>query len=178
MSYLALGLVITDHGILTSMLVVISMITGDFLAVSSTTDNVRPSKEPNTWKIGRLTIAGAVLGLFDLAFCVGVLFIGKSFLKLDLDALRTLTLVNLVISGQAVYYVVRERRRIWSSRSSTTVLVCSFADLLFVPTLALTGCLMAPLSLSLILSIAAAAALFTFALDEAKARVFAALDIQ
>lgn len=177
-SYLAVGLMITGHAILTPMLVVISMITGDFLAMSSTTDNVRPSQKPNTWKIGRLTVAGVILGLVDLVFCVGVLLVGRSYLKLDLDTLRTLTLVNLVISGQAVYYVVRERRRIWSSRPSTTVLFCSLADLLIVPSLALAGLLMAPLPLFIILGVAGAGVLFALALDQVKARVFAALGMR
>ncbi|MBU6464252.1 MAG: HAD-IC family P-type ATPase [Proteobacteria bacterium] len=177
-SYLAVGLVITGHAILTPMLIVISMITGDFLAMSSTTDNVRPSEKPNTWKIGRLTAAGVVLGLFDLAFCTGVLLVGRNYLELDLDRLRTLTLVNLVISGQAVYYVIRERRRIWASRPSTTVLLCSMADLLIVPSLALVGFLMAPLSRTIILGVAGASVLFAFALDEVKVRIFAALDMR
>lgn len=177
-AYLAVGLLITDHAILTPMLVVISMITGDFLAMSSTTDNVRPSEEPNTWKIGRLTAAGVLLGLFDLAFCIGVLLVGEDYFKLDLETLRTLTLVNLVIRGQAIYYVVRERRRIWSSRPSTIVLLCSLADLLIVPTLAVNGVLMAPLRLSLILGVFATAVVFAFALDEAKAHVFHALDMR
>lgn len=154
------------------------MITGDFLAMSSTTDNVRPSEKPNTWKIGRLTIAGVLLGIFDLAFCAGVLLVGKEYLELDLETLRTMTLVNLLVSGQAIYYSVRERRRIWSSRPSNIVLVCSLADLLIVPTLAFSGVLMAPLSLSVILALFAAAFVFAFALDEVKARVFHALDMR
>jgi H+-transporting ATPase len=177
-SYLAIGLLITDHAILTPMLVVISMITGDFLAMSSTTDNVHPSEKPNTWKIGRLTLAGVLLGMLDLAFCVGVLLVGKDYLKLDLETLRTLTMVNLVVSGQAIYYVVRERRRIWSSRPSAIVLVCSLADLFIVPTLAFAGALMAPLPLSIILTLFATAVVFAFALDEVKAHVFHALDMQ
>jgi H+-transporting ATPase len=177
-SYLGIGLLITGHAILTPMLVVISMITGDFLAMSATTDNVRPSEQPNTWKIGHLIVAGVVLGLFDLAFCVGVLLLGKSYLQLDLETLRTLTLVNLVVSGQAIYYVVRERRRIWSSRPSLIVLVCSIADLLIVPTLAFAGVLMAPLSLSIILGVFALAFLFAFVLDEVKTGVFSALEMK
>ena len=177
-SYLALGLFITDHAILTPMLVVLSMITGDFLAMSATTDNVRPSAKPNTWRIGRLTVAGVLLGLFDLAFCVGILLVGNNYLRLDLETLRTMTLVNLVISGQAIYYVVRERRRIWSSRPSTIVLVSSIADLLIIPTLAFAGVLMAPLSLSIILGIFAATVVFAFVLDEVKARVFSALGLR
>ncbi len=171
-TYLGVGLLITGHAILTPMLVVISMITGDFLAMSSTTDNVRPSEKPNTWEVGSLTVAGVILGLIDLAFCVGVLFVGKNYLRLELEPLRTLTMVNLVCSGQAIYYVVRERRRIWSSRPSTIVLACSVADLLIVPTMAYAGILMAPLQLRTILSIFGSAVAFAFFLDEVKARVF------
>jgi len=40
---LAIGLVITGHAVLTPMLMVIVMITGDFLAMALTTDRVRPS---------------------------------------------------------------------------------------------------------------------------------------
>ena len=170
-TYLGVGLLITGHAILTPMLVVISMITGDFLAMSSTTDNVRPSARPNTWKIGSLTIAGVLMGLADLAFCVGVLLIGKNYLHLDLERLRTLTLVNLVFSGQAIYYVVRERRRIWSSKPSAIVLASSLADLAIVPSLAFGGILMAPLPLTIILSVFAAA-VFAFLLDQVKVSIF------
>ena len=41
--FLVVGLIMTGHAILTPLLMVILMITGDFLAMSLTTDNVRPS---------------------------------------------------------------------------------------------------------------------------------------
>ena len=87
-------------------------------------------------------------------------------------------MVNLVVSGQAIYYVVRERRRIWSSRPSGIVLASSLADLLIVPTLAYAGILMAPLPLSVIMSLFATAVVFAFVLDEVKARVFRALGMR
>jgi H+-transporting ATPase len=177
-TYLGVGLLITGHAILTPMLVVISMVTGDFLAMSSTTDNVTPSEKPNTWKVGQLTLAGVILGLADLAFCVGVLLVGKDYLRLELEPLRTLTMVNLVCSGQAIYYVVRERRRIWSSRPSNIVLASSVADLLIVPSMAYAGILMSPLPLRIILTVFGATCAFAFALDELKARVFRVLDMQ
>lgn len=177
-TYLGVGLLITHHAILTPMLVVISMITGDFLAMSSTTDNVRPSEKPNTWKVGKLTIAGVILGLIDLTFCVGVLLVGKDYLRLELEPLRTLTMINLVCSGQAIYYVVRERRRIWSSRPSAVVLASSVADLSIVPTMAYAGILMSPLPLRIILSVFGTTVAFAFILDAAKARIFRALDMQ
>lgn len=73
---------------------------------------------------------------------------------------------------------VRERRRIWSSRPSMTVLLCSLADLLIVPSLAFNGFLMASLALSFILGIAGAGVLFALALDGVKVRVFAVLNMR
>lgn len=49
---LAVGLMMTGHAVLTPLLMVILLITGDFLAMSLTTDNVRPSPMPNAWRIG------------------------------------------------------------------------------------------------------------------------------
>jgi len=60
--FLAVGLLMTGHAILTPLLMVLIMITGDFLGMSLTTDNVRPSPAPNAWQIGNLTIAGVLMG--------------------------------------------------------------------------------------------------------------------
>ncbi len=56
--------------------------------MSSTTDNVEPSPFPNQWRIDHLTIAGSVMGLFDLAFCAAVLAVGKYHLHLDVRPCR------------------------------------------------------------------------------------------
>jgi H+-transporting ATPase len=170
--FLFAGLVMTGHAILTPMLMVLSMTTGDFLAMSSTTDNVEPSPQPNVWRIGSLTIAGVILGLCDLAFCVGVLAIGKYRLGLGIEALQTLTLVTLTFSGQAIFYVVRERRRIWSSRPSTIVILCSIADLTIIPTLAIRGILMTPLAPSIVAAIFASGIVLAFILDAVKVAIF------
>jgi H+-transporting ATPase len=170
--FLGFGLILTKHAILTPMLMVISMITGDFFAMSSTTDNVRPSPMPNSWRIDSLTIVGIAIGLFDLAFCAGILTIGVLVMKLDIDTLRTMTLVTLAFNGQAVFYVVRERKRLWSSRPSLIVFVSSVLDLLIIGTLATQGILMAPLPLSDVASIFAAAVALAFVMDQVKVWLF------
>jgi H+-transporting ATPase len=172
LTFLAIGLVMTGHAILTPMLVVLSMITGDFLAMSSTTDNVRPSAQPNAWRIDSLTIAGVVIGLCDLAFCVAILAVGKYQLGFDIDRLRTLTLVTLLFNGQAVFYVVRERRRLWSSWPSPIVIASSIADLAIIPTMALNGILMAPLPIPVLLGASAASLALALMLDQVKVAVF------
>jgi H+-transporting ATPase len=170
--FLGFGLILTKHAILTPTLMVISMITGDFLAMSSTTDNVRPSAMPNSWRIDRLTLVGIIIGLFDLAFCTAVLSYGSLVMQLDIDTLRTMTLVTLALNGQAVFYVVRERRRLWSSRPSLMVIVSSVTDLLIIGTLAIGGILMAPLAPSIVAGIFAAAIVLALVMDQVKLWLF------
>ena len=57
---------------------------GDFLGMSLTTDNVRPSPKPNAWRVGDLTIARAFMGVSELVFCTAVLAVGKFHLGLEL----------------------------------------------------------------------------------------------
>ena len=175
MLFLTVGLVMTGHAILTPLLMVILMSTGDFLAMSSTTDNVRPSAKPNAWRINNLTIAGIVLGISNLIFCSAILALGKYRLGLDIKTLQTLAAVTLVFSGQAVFYVVRDRQRLWSSKPSRWVVLSSVADVLIITCLAASGYLVAALPLVLIAGILGAAIVFAFVLDRVKVAVFARL---
>jgi H+-transporting ATPase len=132
--FLAIGLIMTGHAILTPLLMVLIMITGDFLGMSLTTDNVRPSPAPNAWQIGNLTIAGVVMGIGELIFCTAVPGFRRLPDGFDIDALRTLAFVVIVFGNQATTYTNRERRHLWSSRPSIWLLVSSVADLLIAST--------------------------------------------
>jgi H+-transporting ATPase len=169
---LAAGLVMTGHAILTPMLMVIVMTTGDFLSMSLTTDNVRPSPLPNVWQISRLTAAAVIIGVCDLIFCISVFAFGKYHLLLELDALRTLSMVALVFGGEACLYVIRERQRIWSSRPGQWVIVSSVGDVLIIFTLATQGIAMTALPLFVVGGAFVAAIAFAFVLDFIKFHVF------
>src|SRR6202043_1799902 len=86
--FLAVGLVMTGHAILTPMLMVILLLTGDIIGVSLTTDNVRASPMPNGWRIGELSIAGVLMGISELVFCAAVLAIAKFRLGFGIETLR------------------------------------------------------------------------------------------
>jgi H+-transporting ATPase len=175
--FLGLGLIITGQAILTPMLMVLMMVTGDFLAMSSSTDNVRPSPRPSVWKIGHLTVAGLLMGGVDLLFCASCLAVGKYALGLDIGTLRTLTVVTLVFSGQSVLYVARERRHLWSSRPGRWLVVSSIIDVSIISILAASGILMAALPLALLVGMLAAAAVFALILDAVKIQLFRWLQI-
>ena len=175
--FLAVGLVMTGHAILTPMLMVIIMLTGDLLGMSLTTDNVRPSPTPNAWRIGALTIAGVFMGIGELIFCTAVLAIAKFRLGFGIEGLRTLAFVVIVFGNQATTYTNRERRRLGSSRPSRWLIGSSVMDLLIASTLATCGIAMAPLPVLFVGGILVAAAVFAFILDFAKVPVFHRLRI-
>jgi H+-transporting ATPase len=174
---LAVGLIMTGHAVLTPMLMVIVMITGDFLAMSLTTDRVRPSEKPNAWQIGRVTSAGVILGGCFLAFCIGVLAVGKFEMGLGIEHLRTLSVVAIVYASQATLYAIRGRHHLWGLRPTIWLVLSSIADILIISTLAARGIAMAPLPLPVIAGEFAAAVLFGLILDGIKVPVFARLKI-
>jgi H+-transporting ATPase len=174
---LAVGLIMTGHAVLTPMLMVIVMITGDFLAMSLTTDRVRPSKMPNSWQIGRITVAGAILGICFLAFSTAILAVGKYELHLGIAALRTLCVVGIVFGSQATTYVIRGRQHLWGLRPSVWLVLSSVADVLIISMLAAFGIAMAPLPAVVITCEFVAAIAFGALLDVAKIPIFARLRI-
>jgi H+-transporting ATPase len=174
---LAIGLVMTGHAVLTPMLMVIVMITGDFLAMALTTDRVRPSPMPNSWQVGRITMAGAILGGCFLAFSTAVLAVGKFEMRFGIEALRTLSVVAIVYGSQATIYAMRARRHLWGLRPTVWLVASSIADIIIISTLAIRRIAMARLPLSVLAVEFAAAIAFGVILDGVKIPVFARLGI-
>jgi H+-transporting ATPase len=174
---LAVGLIMTGHAVLTPMLMVIVMITGDFLAMSLTTDRVRPSETPNSWHIGRISGAGVILGACFLAFSTAILAVGKFELHFGIAALQTMSVVGIVFGSQATTYVIRGRQHLWGLRPSAWLVFSSVADILIISTLATFGIAMAPLPATVIAYEFAAAIAFGVILDVVKIPVFARLRI-
>jgi H+-transporting ATPase len=174
---LAIGLIMTGHAVLTPLLMVIIMITGDFLAMSLTTDRVRPSQNPNAWEIGKITTAGVVLGGLFLTYCTAILAFGKFELGLGIDALRTVSVVAIVYGSQATIYTIRERNHLWGLRPTIWLVLSSIADLLIISTLAVGGIAMTPLPIGVVAGELGAAVIFGLVLDGVKIPLFARLRI-
>jgi H+-transporting ATPase len=167
----------TGHAILTPLLMALIMIAGDFLGMSLTTDNVHPSPRPNSRRIGRLTVAGIVMGLGELVFCLAVLAVGDFVAGYKIETLRTLAFVTIGCGNQATTYNNRERRRIWSSRPSWWLIASSVADTSSACILAVAGIAMAPLPLLVVVGALAGAIVFAFLMDLVKVPLFRRLSL-
>ena len=166
--FLAIGLALTGHAVLTPHLMVLLFVVNDLLSMSLTTDRASPGSAPSVWRMRSITAAGVTLGVCKLLFSTSVLAIGKFRLGFDPEQLQTLAFVTIVFGNQALLYVLRERRRLWNSRPSNWVIAASAAGVALAAGLASTGVLMAPLPWRALAVVFVAAAAFAFALDHIK----------
>ncbi len=60
--FLAIGLGLTGHAVLTPALMVLLFVTNDFLAMSLTTDRASPAPTPSVWRMRNITAAAVLLG--------------------------------------------------------------------------------------------------------------------
>ncbi len=163
--YLALGLVVTGHAVLTPLLMVLLLIVNDFLTMAITTDRALPSSHPRHWRIGRIIAEGGIYGLATLGYAALLLATGRDIWHFPLPQLRTLSFLVLMLAIQASVYVIREERWFWSSAPSLWLAIATLAMVAFSLLAAGAGILMAPLGWNILGAVIVSAALFTLLLD-------------
>ena len=176
--FLAIGLGLTGHAVLTPALMVLLFLTNDFLSMSLTTDRASAAPSPSVWRMRNITAAAIVLGICKLGFSTAIVAAGKFKLGLPAGELRTLAFITLVFGNQALLYVLRERRHIWTSKPGNWVLASSVADIAITSTLALSGILMEPLAWPVMAAVFGAAIGFGLILDQIKLLVLAAVRVE
>jgi H+-transporting ATPase len=176
--FLAIGLVLTGQAVMTPAMMVLMLLTNDVLAMSLTTDRASPAPAPSVWRMRNITAGAVVLGVCKLAFSTAMLAIGKYQFGLGPQALQTFAFVTVLFGSQALIYVLRERRHLWSSMPSKWVFASSAVDIGIVAALALSGTLIEPLPWRLLLAVFVAIAAFALILDQIKRPVMAVFKVE
>jgi len=113
-----------------AMLIMIFMT--DFVKISLSTDNVKPSEKPAKWDISGLAKIGIVIGLIMTLEAIGLLYIGINYLNLNADsgALSTFCFEILLFFALFSIFVVREKKHFWSSPPSKTLFFLLIGDMI------------------------------------------------
>ncbi len=129
-AFVAIAFVVTGKFVVSAFTMLLLVFLTDFAKISLATDNVRPSKKPETWNIGGFILVSVVLGLAMVAETLFLLWIGwtKFGLAANNNALYTFSFLMLLYF--AVFSVVsaRERRWFWATLPSKTFLFALSAD--------------------------------------------------
>lgn len=170
--FLAAGLVMTHHLVVTPMFMVLFLVLNDILTMALTTDRSFVAQRPAAWQLAAITVMAIVFGLCKLAFSTAVLAAGTYALNLDLDHLRTLAFTVLILSGQAALLCLRERRGFWRSRPSAWMIASMAVTFAVTLGLALGHGLMAPLPAGFFAALLAATLVFALLFDAVKLVLF------
>ncbi len=169
---LSIAFVATGLFVTTPFLILVMIFANDFVVMSVGTDNARVSQGPDRWDVRRLVLVGAGVALGWLALSFSVVLVGTYVVGWPLATLQTAVFLELVYSGQATLYLMREKGPFWSSRPSTPLWVASVLDILAVSLLAGFGILMTPVSPLVIVVLLGVVAGSAFGLDRLKLLLF------
>jgi H+-transporting ATPase len=169
---LSLAFVATGLFVTTPFLILLMIFANDFVVMSVGTDNARVSQGPDHWNVRRLVLVGGGMAFGWLALSFSVVLVGTYVIHWSLATLQTVIFLDLVFSGQATLFLMRERGPVWSSRPSTTIMVASGIDVLIFSALASFGILMAPVSPFVVLALFALVVAVALVLDRLKLVLF------
>ena len=161
------------QGALVSVLgMVLVVFANDFVTVSLATDNVKYTSSPNLWSVKSITLASLVIGFLLIVGGAFAVWYGIHYFGLEWGELQSFVMLMLVFTSQFRLYIVRERRRCWSSRPGRELLVASIATVLGFAFLGVYGIIVPPLTAYEVLFILVFSAVLTFSLDFPKHYVF------
>ncbi|MGB9760242.1 MAG: plasma-membrane proton-efflux P-type ATPase [Thermoproteota archaeon] len=151
--FLSVGVLFFKTFVISPLLMVLFMFTGDVATFALSTDKVVPSSKPNRWNVQSLVKTGLVFASLLFLFSIGVFWSAENIFHLNELETQTLVFAWLVFSaGQAALYTTRSRKFFWEKPyPSKWLVLASIADVSLTIILATQGWLMTKISFSMIL---------------------------
>ncbi len=131
-AFVAIAFMITGKFVMSAFAMLLLLFVTDAAKISLATDNVRPSKNPETWKIGRLITVSVVLGVAMVAEALLLLWIcwSRFGLAASDNALFTFSFLTLLYFAAFSIVSARERRWFWATMPSKAVAIAVVAEVL------------------------------------------------
>jgi plasma-membrane proton-efflux P-type ATPase len=128
--FVVVAFLVTGKFVISALGMVLLVFMTDFVKIALSTDRVRPSQKPESWKIGGLVRTAVFLGLLMLAEALGSLAFAWTRFDLGRHAgqLQTFTFETLLFFALFSIVSIRERRFFWSSRPSLVLMTALVAD--------------------------------------------------
>lgn len=169
--FLTLSFFVVRFFVTTPFDVILLIFANDFVTMSIATDNVGFSLKPEKWNVRSLISSSVILSSMLVVEGFIFLYIGM-YTHLGINQLHTFIFDMLVFSGQFTVYMVRERKRFFSSRPSNILLISSILDILVISSLSYYGILVTAIPLEFIVISIALTFVWMVFMDSIKNIVF------
>ena len=140
-AFVAIAFVVTGKFVVSAFAMLLLVFMTDFAKIALATDHVRPSRKPESWDIGGVITASAVLGVAMVAEALLLLYIGWTHFGLATDdgALYTFSFLTLLYLAAFSIVSARERRWFWATMPSKILVAALTADVLTGTALTFVG---------------------------------------
>ena len=167
--FVVFAFLLTGSYVVTAYTVILLFFLTDFVKISLSTDNLRWSQKPDTWKISGAVKASAILGVIATLESFLLLYMVLAWFGISLNdpALYTFTFEILFYSATLIIFNVRERRFFWKSMPSKTLLFFNIISIVIATIIVTTGIPgLTPVAIEQTLIILAFSMLFTFVVND------------
>ena len=123
---------LTGQYVVSALVMILLLFMTDFVKLALSTDNVRWSRNPDTWDVTDLVKVAMVLGIVTIIELLGLLYIGLTFFGLTPTSLtvHTFSFAMLFYAAMFLLLNVRERRHFWDSAPSKALTVAVLGDMI------------------------------------------------
>ncbi|MEZ0323304.1 MAG: plasma-membrane proton-efflux P-type ATPase [Hydrogenothermaceae bacterium] len=138
--------------ILTTKMIISMFFFSDFLTLSLATDNVGYSKTPDKWNIKNISFISFLFGAFSTIWTILTIYLlGHEVFHLDIESIKTVTFLALVLTIPVSIFSVRERTFLIKHTPSKTLLWSMVFAVIGSNLMAYFGILMKSLPIDVIL---------------------------
>jgi plasma-membrane proton-efflux P-type ATPase len=140
-AFVSIAFVVTGKFVVSAFAMLLLVFLTDFAKISLSTDNVRPSKNPETWNIGGFITVSVILGIAMVGETLSLLWIGWTKFSLATNNHGLYTFSFLMLLYFAVFSVVsaRERSWFWATLPSKTFMLALAVDAILGTVLTFVG---------------------------------------
>ena len=128
--FVVAALLLTGRFVISALGMVLLVFLTDFVKIALATDNVRPSKSPETWRIAPLVWISVFIGMLMVLEALAVLALGWRWFGLADHPGRLQTFSFEILLYLSLFSILsfRERRAFWKSRPSRIFALSILAD--------------------------------------------------
>ncbi len=139
--FVAIAYLITGKFITSAFAMLLMVLLNDSAKISLATDQVRPSRNPETWKIGGFITVSIVIGIALVIESLALLGLCWTWFGLAANEGVLHTFSFLIMLYMAVFSIIsiRERKSFWRSKPSKALSLALFFDLLLGTSFAIIG---------------------------------------
>ncbi|MFA5916287.1 MAG: plasma-membrane proton-efflux P-type ATPase [Burkholderiales bacterium] len=140
-AFVAIAFVFTGKFVVSAFAMLLLVFMTDFAKIALATDQVRPSKKPETWNIGGFIMVSVALGVAMVAEALLLLWLGWTHFGLagNDHALHTFSFLTLLYFAAFSIVSARERRWFWATMPSKTLMAAIVAEALAGTALTVVG---------------------------------------